>query len=131
MQNSLLLNISFSIINFSELVSLHTYALFFHSHYIVSLDSLQLSPLVAFLSPLVLKHKHILSSFCSSFVEQPNISDLLSDLIYLFAHLNFVTSTLNSGVFDLSIYLFLEKLKTYLFIVLFLLSLCSLRLSQD
>jgi len=49
------ISLSLSHINLSKLANLLTSALFFHSLHIVVLDLPLLSPLVAFLSPLVLK----------------------------------------------------------------------------
>jgi len=105
-----------------EVDNLLTCVLLFHSLHIVLLGFLFLSPLSA--SRLKITHR---SFFHSATVLW---NSLPSDLRHVAHHVT-PSPILNSPVSDLSTSLFLEKLKTISFTVIFLLSLYSPRRSQN
>jgi len=114
-------------INLSKLVNHLTSALFFHSHYIVLLDLLLLSPLVVLLSPLVIKLQtylyFILLLLCGTVCRLIYTSLCLSR--HSFAYIKLTLSLIFQDLF------FLKILNTHLFHCFFLFSLYSPRPSQD
>jgi len=116
---------SLSHIYLSKLVNLLTSALFFHALHIVILGLLLLSPLVALLSPLKIANRSYNHSAPALWNNLPSTSCCSP------RHSFFYVKLACSPVSDLSTSPFLNKLKTYLFILPFLLCMYSPRLSQD